>query len=224
MDFGQAFTYPFEDRKWLEKLAIMSLLTMLTFIPLLGLLPLALLFGYLVELVANVRNGHPRPLPKWINWQGKLQSGANVLVAYVVYMLPILILNACVTSLLPSLSQALFATLGSIFLWCITLPLTLIYTFIVVTMLTVAISRYSESHDRGEFYKTSRLFRIARDNIGLSIRWLLLSFLANLLLGLLVFIPVLGWIVILALLFPIQGHLIGQFALRLGAVEKQKWA
>ena len=91
-------------------------------------------------------------------------------------------------------------------------------------MLVVAISRYSESHDRGDFYKPSRLFRIARDNIGLSIRWLLLSFFANLLLGLLVIIPVLGWIVILALLFPIQGHLIGQFALRLGAIEKQKWA
>ena len=45
VDFGHAFTYPFEDRKWLEKLAIMSLLTLLAFIPLLGLLSLCVYIG-----------------------------------------------------------------------------------------------------------------------------------------------------------------------------------
>jgi hypothetical protein len=53
-------------------------------------------------------------------------------------------------------------------------------------------------------------------------QWIVLTLLVNLTLLVLVAIPCLGWVAILALAFPIHGHLLGQFAREIGEKPKRK--
>jgi len=48
MDFGRAFTYPFDDPDWLRKLAIIALISL---IPIFGWF---VLMGYIVEITRRV--------------------------------------------------------------------------------------------------------------------------------------------------------------------------
>src|SRR5689334_16594206 len=92
MDYGQAVSYIFEDKQWIGKIVILLLLMAASAIPLLGFLPFAICLGFLTQLVNNVRNGHPRPLPAWDDYTEKLSIGGQLLIAMLVYNLPILLL------------------------------------------------------------------------------------------------------------------------------------
>ncbi len=102
MDLMRAFTYAFDDPDWLNKLALLALLTALSmiFTPLLiGLVGWAVLAGYLLDVVRNIRLGARYPLPRWGDFNHYLSSGANVVAAAIAYSLPNLVLG-CVSSVL----------------------------------------------------------------------------------------------------------------------------
>jgi hypothetical protein len=73
MDIGKAFSFPFEDDDWLTKLflgAVVSIVPILNFA----------WGGYTVDILRNVIDGVPRPLPAWkvqsfrMLWQPPLQG------------------------------------------------------------------------------------------------------------------------------------------------------
>ena len=102
MDIIRAFTYVFEDRDWVNKILITTVITALSLLltPLfIGLLGWAALFGYVIELVRNVRLGSPTPLPRWDDFNRYLASGFNVLAAVIIYNLPNVVLG-CVSTIL----------------------------------------------------------------------------------------------------------------------------
>lgn len=87
MDTGKSFSFPFEDNQWLSKLGIGAVVTM---IPILNFA----WSGYMVELIRNVMNGAPQPLPNWDDLGKKLSDGFLLFVAGLIYALPILVI-AC---------------------------------------------------------------------------------------------------------------------------------
>ena len=87
MNIGKSFSYVFEDQKWIEKVLIGGLVSL---IPVLGSI---LLSGYFVELVRNVRQGEPEPLPAWDNWGDKLATGFKLFIIVLVWMIPLLFLG-----------------------------------------------------------------------------------------------------------------------------------
>jgi len=58
MNFTKAFTYIFDDRRWLEKLVIPLLVTL---IPVIGWMVAA---GYLLRVTRNVAEHQVEPLPE----------------------------------------------------------------------------------------------------------------------------------------------------------------
>jgi len=58
MDIGKSFSYPFEDNKWLSKLIIGALVSI---VPILNFA----WAGYLIDLLKNVINKAAEPLPEW---------------------------------------------------------------------------------------------------------------------------------------------------------------
>ena len=71
MDFGKAFTFMFQDDRWLAKLGIGTLLVLVGIFlaPLLiGIVPLIIVTGYSLVALDNVRLGHEHPLPEWQDW------------------------------------------------------------------------------------------------------------------------------------------------------------
>ena len=88
MEFLRAFTYMFRDQHWLIKLAETALLVVLCPLPVIGLLCLCALLGYLAEIIHNVSSDYPRPLPEWDHIGEDIGKGAHVFLAIAVYHLP----------------------------------------------------------------------------------------------------------------------------------------
>lgn len=86
MNFGKAFTYIFDDQRWLEKLVIPLLVTL---IPIIGWMVAA---GYLLRVTRNVAEHQPEPLPE-LEFGADLGRGFKVFVANLAYGLPILLIT-----------------------------------------------------------------------------------------------------------------------------------
>ncbi len=222
MDITRAFNYVFEDREWVNKLAIVGLLTLtLPLVPL-GLLTLAILLGYTTALMRNVRAGVQFPLPRWDNYNAFVSDGVNVLVAWVVYSIPNLVLFGCLYTLSGAFGRGLIgSTLNLVVLCCLT-PLLIGYNLVTWPMLAVGVARYADSRQPAEFYRFGDLFSTLRTQMGLAFQWVVFTLLINLALAVLALIPCLGWVAILGLAFPVHGHMLGQFAREIGEKPKRK--
>jgi len=213
VDISRSFSYIFDDSDWVGKLVIIAVMTLLTiFVPLIGLIALAALLGYVVELARNVRDDILMPLPQWDTYGDKIANGGNVLVAYIIYNLPNVLIG-CMIWFVPYAFGSGGQDSGiSLLVWCCAGPLLLIYNLITWPMLAIGLIRYVDTGKTGEFFRFGDLFGTMRANSGLVLRWIIFSFLANLVLSLLAIIPCLGWIAAPALAVPVQGHLVGQLA------------
>ena len=222
MELGRAFSYAFEDKDWISKLGIAALMMIATLIPIAGLLAVCVLLGYMTNIVHNVRNGHPRPLPKWGNYSHKAKHGAYVLLATIIYNLPVLFIMAFLNSFGSAISRSQFGGFAYVtIIGCVLLVL-FIYTAIAWSMLAIGIIRYSENGDTGIFYRFTKLFNILQNNISLTLKWVSYSLMVNILFAFLCLIPFIGWIVVLALAYPVQGYLIGQYGRMIGASKTAK--
>jgi uncharacterized membrane protein YhaH (DUF805 family) len=105
---------------------------------------------------------------------------------------------------------------------CCTLPFLIAYGILVLPMLAVGVARYLDSGESAEFYRFGELFAVVRDNVNVTLQWLILAFIVNLILGLVAIIPCCGWIAVMGLAYPVQGHLLGQYVLELGGKAKRK--
>lgn len=212
MDIVRAFTFSFEDKQAAEKLVIIAVMAFLSLIPLLGLVALAALLGYVVLLVRNVRDRRPQPLPRWSNYADVIAAGGNVLAAALIYNLPNLLM-ACIMSVVPLMlaGSDLFTIGYGVFVLCCAIPMLLIYNLITWPMLALGTVRYAETERIGVYFQFGDLLATLWAQPGVTIRWMLLSFLASLALGLFNAIPCLGTVIALTLIYPVQGHLLGQF-------------
>lgn len=84
MDIGKSFSFPFEDNQWISKLGLGAVIAM---VPVLNFA----WTGYMGELIRNVMNGAPQPLPNWDDIGKKFMDGVMLMVAGLVYALPMLI-------------------------------------------------------------------------------------------------------------------------------------
>ncbi|MBZ0289933.1 MAG: hypothetical protein K8I30_20080, partial [Anaerolineae bacterium] len=89
-------------------------------------------------------------------------------------------------------------------------------------MLALGTIRYSEIGKISVFFEFGDLFATLQRNSNLTLQWVALTFIANIVFSLFNVIPCLGWLAALALTVPVQGHLLGQFALLLEEKPKRK--
>lgn len=206
MDIGRAFAYIFEDKAWVEKAVITAMLALaIVFFPF-GFIALAVLLGYLLEIVANVRDQHPQPLPRWTDYTGKMTNGSYVLAALFVYHIPVLLMSCCISSFANT-------SLGTLTICCVT-PLLVVYTMLSWTLLAVGVVNFARTGDTAEFYRLGGLRAAARGHMSALLAWLGASIIIN---AAMLLIPCVGWAALLALNVPVQGHLLGQLARKLSA-------
>jgi hypothetical protein len=220
MELGRAFTVAFEDKEWVSKLVMTVIMVLVSVIPIFGLLAVCALLGYVTDIIHNVRNGHPRPLPKWVDYGDLIIRGAYVLLAWFIYNLPVLLIVLLLYTFSSAIGASLFGSLAYVMIAGCALPLLFVYTVIAWSMLAVGMIHYSETGDNGVFYRFGKLFRVLQNNLSLTLQWVFYSIVSNILFSLLIFIPCIGWIAVLALVYPVQGHLIGQYGRMLGASEQ----
>ncbi|QPC84350.1 DUF4013 domain-containing protein [Phototrophicus methaneseepsis] len=216
MDFGYSLSYVFEDERWISKLAMLLLFTLLSAVPLLGLLALAVALGYLVELVGNVRTGFVRPLPEWDNIEEKFRLGGYLLIAWFIYHIPFVLFNAGTSWLFGVVGGGFLGDATTLVIACCLLPFSLIYILAAWCLFAVGVIEYSDTGQIGVFFRFTELLWVLRRYSSLTIQWVIMAFFINVLLALLALIPCLGWIAAPALAIPWQGHLLGQYARHVG--------
>lgn len=220
MDFNHALTYIFEDKQWVNKIVLLIILLFAAALPVLGLIPLALCLGFLTQLAGNVRNGLPRPLPKWDDYGEKLSVGGHVLLALIIYNLPTVLLLFCVSFVVNIIGGGFLGAAVNLMMLCCAFPLTLLYTLFAWTLLAAGMAEYIETGKRGVFYRPTHLYDVLRTHGQLTLRWMLAATIVNLVTLLALFIPCLGWLLVAALTFPVHGHLLGQYARQLAIKAK----
>jgi cytochrome b561 len=95
MEISKSISFITEDPRWQQKLMIGtgviigSAVLSVVFIGIIGFIIFA---GYCVRLLQNVRDGQPYPLPEWDQWGEDLARGFKLVIASLVWGLPILVL------------------------------------------------------------------------------------------------------------------------------------
>ena len=206
-----AFTYMFKDRRILIKLGEAAVFVLLVPAPVLGLICLCALLGYLAEIVHNVSNDYPRPLPEWDHIGEDISKGFPVLIALVVYHLPLLLALAFLYAFRAVIAVSLFGGLTFVGIVTSLTPLFLLYLLFAWSLFAIALARYAETWESDCFYQFNSTLRTLQMNSALAIRWLIASLAASILLLLLTPLLLLGPF----LFVPVQGYLLGNYARRL---------
>jgi hypothetical protein len=79
---GDALEYPMEHDDWVKTLLIGGVLSIFAFL----LIPIIVVYGYIVRVIRHSLDGDPRP-PEFGDWGDLLVDGLKMLVILIVYML-----------------------------------------------------------------------------------------------------------------------------------------
>jgi hypothetical protein len=88
MDIGKSFTYVFEDPKWIMKILIGGIVSI---IPIVNFAAI----GYMLTTLKNVVDGQAQPLPEWGNFGDHFMKGLYAFIGILVYFLPAILLWCC---------------------------------------------------------------------------------------------------------------------------------
>jgi hypothetical protein len=225
VNISRAFSYAFDDKEWVNKLAILAVIafaSIISSILLIGLVGWALMLGYYVELVRNLRDNHPTPLPRWDRYGEKITEGASVLTAALVYSLPNFLIVCCIATTSGFWGDNFTGSFIGFGTMCCLTPILLVYNLITWPMLALGLSRYAEERNIGVFFQFSDLFSTVRRNLGLTLQWAFFALLDNFVLGIIVAIPCIGWAIAPALALPVHGFLLAQYTGQIETVPRGK--
>ena len=221
MQFGTAFTYPLQDKDWASKLLIVFALSFAV-IPLsifffIGLIPLCILLGYMLEIINNVRSNQSVILPRWERYEERFIRGSRVLLPMVVYGLPQMIFGMCFIFIPRGFAEPSANGFVTLLMLCCVLPFVFIYTAISWLILAQGTVRFAAGDPPKIFFQAGFLYDSVQKTGGYSAQWLLYAASATIILSLLAIIPFVGWLLSAALMIPVHGHLLGQYAIHVDA-------
>jgi hypothetical protein len=145
----EALQFPFADREWLQKLAIIMVLL---FIPVIGWL---VLLGYSLRATRDLLRGE-RGLPDHDDWAGDLARGLGALIGIIIYMIPSWIMGGMQATLDHGVLGCLACCLGF---------LQLVYGILIMPFEFSALARYAVTEDINVFLDLPGRFADVTENI-----------------------------------------------------------
>ncbi len=157
MNFAKAFTYIFDDQRWLEKLVLPLLVTL---IPVIGWMVAA---GYLLRVTRNVAEHQAEPLPE-LEFGADLGRGFKVFVANLLYGIPIVLVSLLL--FLPlALTENSSATIGfAIVLAILGGFVILVYALFMAIIMPVTNANLAMKERIGAAFEFKEIFRMLRNN------------------------------------------------------------
>ena len=232
MDIQKAFTFISEDEKWLNKLGMGVLMTLLSFL----VLPAFILSGYSIEIARRVMQGDERPLPEWTDYGKYLVDGLMVAVAGFVYALPAIILmvvGGITGGLLSAIGDGdVGAALGG-GAALIFILIAFVYLIAMMFLLPAVTIQFIRHGNIGACLNFREVIAITRSQIGNIIVAVISLIAAGMVINfgaaLLNVIPCLGtiaWAIIMLAVTPylqyVSGHLFGQIAGNVDGAKSDK--
>lgn len=176
--FKEALSYPTEHDDWLITVLIGGVLTFLGFL----ILPLLLVYGYVVRVIQTTTAGEARP-PVFEDWGPLLVDGAKAAIIGIVYTLIPLVLIGILVAVVAvlDLPTALF-----VLIVLLSFPLVLAFTYLA----TVGIVIFAREDSIGAAFDLARVREIALSR-SYVVPWLLAVVVA-MLVGIVGVIPFIG--------------------------------
>lgn len=231
MNINKSFSFMFEDRQWLSKLGMGALFSIIPIVNFAWT-------GYMIELLRNVINNVPEPLPTWDDFGKKLTDGLILMLAGLVYALPAM-LALCLPlgfMFVPAVlsgntdAEALakaMAGAGSALFFCLICAFT-IYAIVLSVVYPAILIMFAREGTFASCFKFREVFDLIGKNSGAFFTAWGVSIAAGIVVGLVVgvaqvilnLIPCIGWVASFILSFGIvvytsvvYAHLFGQFGL-----------
>ncbi len=208
MDLMRALRFPFEDRDWIVKVMVGSLLCLVPFIGI----------GYQVSVARNVIRNRQHPLPGTNELGLVIADTVMAAIAGLIYAIPLLPF-ICVMSLISGVSDG--SDIGAVFVLCLSCCVglfALLYAIPALAIYSMGVIRYSETGSFSSFIQVGSLWRDVMDNTGVFLNLLLYSLLVGLAAVVIAPVAVVACVLpVLALIFfasVVTGHLIGQAGLQ----------
>lgn len=158
MEFGKSFTYIFEDQEWIVKILLAAVITI---IPIVGPLAVA---GWGVEITKRALQKDPEQLPGWGDFLNYLVKGLVLLLIGFVYMLPVILVQACSNGTYffgQDSGEEAIQIIGSILLACFGC-LTLIYAILMGFVIPAAIGNYAATGEIGAAFRFGEVFGLVK--------------------------------------------------------------
>ncbi|HEY8599698.1 MAG TPA: DUF4013 domain-containing protein, partial [Thermomicrobiales bacterium] len=95
LNFEEAFRFIWRDPRWLAKLALGALFSLLSFVVVGGILTQ----GYLLILAERVARAEPQPLPEWEDYGEIARQGFSGFLITLVLSLPLIMLGLVIALL-----------------------------------------------------------------------------------------------------------------------------
>ncbi len=206
MEFGKAFSFPFEDQDWIKKIGIGALIML---IPLVGGFIVA---GWGLEVTRRVIRREAQPLPDWTDFGKFLVDGLKVMVIGLVYALPIILFSICSQTPLIFMGNGgddTIATIYSLVMVCFGC-LVFIYALFLGLVMPAAVANFAATDQLGAAFRFGEVFGLVRAAPGPYVLVLLGSFLAGIIAMLGSIACGIGALLTAAYAMAINGHLQGQ--------------
>lgn len=223
MDVGKSIGYVFEDQKWTNKLLLGMLVSI---VPIVNFA----LFGWLIDIMRNVSQRQPQPLPEWDNFGDKFVKGAILFVVGLIYSLPALLIT-CPLFFIPFMrgdfGRGEQQTLAGLFVGTTLLfsCVITIYALLLSFLMPAIYLNFARKGTFGACFEFSEIWRIMSRNLGDYIAaWLVaivvgvgVMFVIGIVAGIVSIVPCCGWIAAWVLMgtagvyiTAVFGHLFGQ--------------
>jgi hypothetical protein len=226
LDIPRAFEYIFKDPQWVSKLVITGIITLLAIATspiLIGLAGWAVLLGYQIALISNMRAGVTHPLPRWDDISEYFTTGGQALIGAVVYLLPMIITLGCISSMMFMFGGDDGSPMLVFLSLCCVIPISLLSALVFIPMYGLALGRFTDNPSVSVFFQFSSLFNALRANRQIVFGYLVASVLVGLVFGIINAVPCVGWLAGFALLTPVNGALTGQYVIQMmGDKAKRK--
>ena len=227
MDIGKAYTFIPEEDDWIKKTVIGGVLALFSFL----FIPIFFLIGYQVAVVRKVMNGEEHPLPDWDDWGKLFMDGLVLWVAQFVYALPVVLLSLCsffiwvpaATDPGGDIGAALSgaAIFGLVVLACLVFLFAIALAFIIPALYV----QYARTGEFGPMFQIGEVISIARENFVDILIVIVASIAAGIVLGLVTWIPICGWLILAPLgtvwIMVASAHLYGQIGAKTGGKEAE---
>ncbi len=224
MEIGKAFTFIFEDKRWVSKMLLGWLVSI---VPILNFA----FTGYVTQTIRNVEQKEIEPLPEWDDFGKKFMLGLYVWLASLIYALPILLLSFVFLAPLlvgsnsgsnSDLVGSLFAGAGIIFT-CFAF----LYVLALSLLMPAANINLARKETFGSLFDLKEFWRIFSRNMGdylvawiMTLIWsVVIGLVGGLLITALAIIPCVGWVIgfvlggLIGVIIPVvYAHLFGQVA------------
>jgi hypothetical protein len=206
MDFGLAFSFPFQDEKWIEKILIAAVISI---IPIIGWFAV---LGWSIEIGRRVINGEQEVLPDWSDFGGLLTLGFKAWVAAFAFSIPLIVVWTLVgifTAVAGSADGDAAGAIISFVSFCM-ICLTFIYSIALLFFIPASYGRLAATDGLGHAVNVAALWKLISNAPSAYLIVLLGYLVAGFIASLGSVLCLIGVFLTTVYALAVEGHLLGQ--------------